>query len=70
MGNFKKIICIDEQYREGNLSSIVFESTSNINSLIDIKDISIDNNYIFENGGRDYLIEKYCLNKKKLLDLI
>tara|TARA_A100001037_G_scaffold299232_1_gene324391 strand:+ start:245 stop:1159 length:915 start_codon:yes stop_codon:yes gene_type:complete len=70
ISKFKKVICIDEQYREGNLSSIIYESLSKLNLNIQIKDISIDSSYLFENGGRDYLINKFCLNKEKLTNLL
>ena len=59
----KKIVCIDEQTSSGNLSSIVFEEFAKTSYNPQIKNVSLPDNYIFENGGRNYLLDKHGLSK-------
>jgi transketolase len=60
--NNKKILIVDEQCEAGNLSSSVFEAFCKFNIFPKIKIICLPEEYIFENGGRDYLLKKYKLD--------
>lgn len=64
--NNKKIIVVDEQCLAGNLSSSVFESFSNFKIFPKIKSIYLPEEYVFENGGRDYLLKKYKLDSRNI----
>jgi len=65
--NSKKILVVDEQSPGGNLGSCVFENLSENNIFPKIKTISLNDEYVFENGGRKYLLEKYGLSKNDIL---
>ena len=66
----KAILVVDEQTPSGNLGAQVFENMSTNNIFTKIKVCCIDNKYIFENGGRDYLLDKFGLSKKNILSSI
>ena len=58
------IITIDEQYADGGLASCIFEFCSKENIHAKIKSISLPNEYIYLNGGRNYLLKKYKFSYK------
>ena len=62
LGNCKKIVCVDEQMPAGNLASMVFELFAKTSFNPVIKNISLPEKYIFENGGREYLLDKFGLS--------
>jgi transketolase len=64
--NNKKIIVVDEQCLAGNLSSSVFEAFSSFKIFPKIKSTYLPEEYIFENGGRDYLLKKFKLDSKNI----
>lgn len=64
----KGIITIDEQYIDGGLGSCIFEFCSNENIYKKIKSIGLPNEYIYLNGGRDYLLKKYKFSYKGILE--
>ena len=68
--NVRKILVVDEQSPGGNLGSCVFENLSENKIFPKIIIKSIDNIYVFENGGRRYLLDKYGLSKKNILNSI
>jgi len=61
------IIVVDEQSPSGNLSSCIFEGFSNQNYFPKIISKSLPEKYVFENGGRDYLLD---LNGLSINDII
>ena len=61
------IITIDEQSPGGNLASCVFEGFSSQNFFPRIISKSLPENYIFENGGRKYLLDKNGLSNKDIV---
>ena len=63
----KGIIVIDEQSPNGNLSSCVFEGFSDQGFFPKIISKCLPENYIFENGGRNYLLTKYGLSNKDII---
>jgi transketolase len=66
----KKILVVDEQTPGGNLGSCVFENFSNYNYHHKIKVKSLKDIYYFENGGRDYLLDKNGLSKEDIINEI
>lgn len=62
----QKILVVDEQTTSGNLGSCVFENLSEKNIFPKIKTLSINDQYIFENGGRQFLLNKYGLSEDNI----
>ena len=54
----KGIVVVDEQTPSGNLSACVFEGFSSQNYFPKIISKSLPEKYVFENGGRNYLLKK------------
>ena len=63
----KGIVVVDEQSPSGNLSSCIFEGFSEQNYFPKIISKSLPENYIFENGGREYLLNKFGLSKEDII---
>jgi transketolase len=64
----KNIVVADEQTAFGSLGSAIFEflSSNNIHKKIAI--VSLPDEFIFENGGREYLLDNYGLSKNDIID--
>ena len=58
----KGIVVVDEQTPSGNLSACVFEGFSSQNYFPKIISKSLPEKYVFENGGRNYLLKKFGLS--------
>ena len=63
----KKILVVDEQTPNGNLTSAIQEKLSE-NKIFNYIQIKSTGSYIFQNGGRDYLLKSYNLDDKSILD--
>ena len=63
----KGIVVVDEQSPSGNLSSCVFEGFSKQNYFPKIISKSLPEKYIFENGGRDFLLNKFGLSNDDII---
>ena len=63
----KGIVVVDEQNPLGNLSSCVFEGFSHQNFFPKIISKSLPEKYIFENGGREYLLNKFGLSNDDII---
>ena len=63
----KGIVAVDEQSPSGNLASCIFEGFSNQNYYPKIVSKSLPEKYVFENGGRDYLLNKFGLSNDDIL---
>jgi len=63
----KGFIVVDEQSPSGNLSSCVFEGFGQQNYFPKIISKSLPEKYVFENGGREYLLD---LNGLSINDII
>ena len=61
------IVVVDEQTPSGNLASCVFEGFSNQNYFPKIVSKCLPEKYIFENGGRDYLLNRCGLSKDDII---
>tara|TARA_Y100000590_G_C15668944_1_gene995555 strand:- start:839 stop:1756 length:918 start_codon:yes stop_codon:yes gene_type:complete len=62
----KGIVVVDEQSPSGNLSSCIFEGFSKQNLFPKIISKSLPEKYIFENGGREYLLDSFGLSIKDI----
>ena len=69
LNSTKKIIVVDEQTQYGNLSSAVQSELSKYDLYPIIKNISLPDEYVFQNGGRDNLLAKYNLDEKSILSI-
>ena len=56
------VVVVDEQSPSGNLASCVFEGFSKQNYFPKIISKSLPEMYVFENGGREYLLDKFGLS--------
>ena len=65
--NIKKILVVDEQTCSGNLTGAVQEFLAKNNIFNFIKNISLTERYIFENGGRDHLLKLNGLDEDSIL---
>ena len=65
--NNKGIIVIDEQNVNGGLASCVFEACSNLDITKTIRTVCLPDKYIYENGGREYLLNKYGISYKGII---
>ena len=63
----KGIVVVDEQTPSGNLSSCIFEGFSDQNYFPKIISKSLPERYVFENGGRDYLLNKLGLSTDDII---
>ena len=63
----KGIVVVDEQNPSGNLSSCIFEGFSHQNLFPKIISKSLPEKYIFENGGREYLLNKFGLSNEDII---
>jgi len=65
----KGIIVIDEQTPSGSLGAAVMEACAENDVLKKIRTITLPEGYVFENGGRDYLLNKLGLNEKNIIKI-
>ena len=63
----KGIVVVDEQSPSGNLSSCVFEGFSEQSYFPKIISKSLPESYVFENGGREYLLNKFGLSNDDII---
>ena len=68
LSNCKKIVCVDEQMPAGNLSSIISEKFMDTDLNPKIFNVSLKEEYLFENGGREYLLNKYGLSNEDIIN--
>ena len=63
----KGIVVVDEQNPSGNLSACIFEGFSLQNYFPKIISKSLPEKYVFENGGREYLLNKFGLSSEDII---
>jgi len=63
----KGIVVVDEQSPSGNLSSCIFEGFSIQNYFPKIVSKSLPEKYVFENGGRSYLLKRFGLSNEDII---
>ena len=64
----KGVVVVDEQTPSGNLASAVFEGFSKNGYYPKIVSRCLPERYIFENGGREYLLNQNGLSEKSIAD--
>tara|TARA_A100001011_G_scaffold398919_1_gene505191 strand:- start:7482 stop:8399 length:918 start_codon:yes stop_codon:yes gene_type:complete len=62
-----KFLVVDEQTPSGSLASSIFEGFSNYNFFPKIISKSLPEKYIFENGGREHLLNKSGLSNQDII---
>ena len=69
LARYKKVTIIDEQVEKLGTKSILFNQIDH-KLLGKIKSFSLPNKFIFENGGRDYLLKKNGINIQEIIKSI
>tara|TARA_B100001287_G_scaffold269234_1_gene266466 strand:+ start:7127 stop:8068 length:942 start_codon:yes stop_codon:yes gene_type:complete len=67
ISQYTEIITLEEQCLDGGFGSAILEFCNENSVIINIKRHGLDNRFYFENGGRDYLFNRYGLNVNKIL---
>jgi transketolase len=62
LSTYTHLLTVEEQTLSGNFSSALCEFISDNNINISIKRMGLPNYYIFDNGDRDYLLDKHGLS--------
>ena len=63
----KGVIVVDEQTPCGSLGAAVMEDMASNSILKPIHVITLPEQYLFENGGREYLLKKHGLSKENII---
>ena len=66
--NTKKILVVDEQTQYGNLTSAVQSELSKNDIFPKVKNLSLPDEYIYKNGGRDFLLKLHKLDADSILN--
>lgn len=61
------IVAVDEQTPSGALGSAVFEALSSAALFPKLFQVTLPETYVFENGGREYLLRKFGLGEENVL---
>ncbi|MEE2960702.1 MAG: transketolase C-terminal domain-containing protein [Myxococcota bacterium] len=64
------IVTVEEQWLSGGMGSAVLEVMADVGLSKPVKRLGLPENFLFENGGRDYLHEKYGPNTKQILSAV
>jgi len=67
---YPKIITVEEQCQSGGFGSSILESVSDLGMSNQVKRLSLQERYYFENGGRDFLLDQFGLSLKDLNETI
>lgn len=70
LNNYKKIISYEEHCKDGGFGSAISEIITDNNIQAQLKRLHLDEIYYFENGGREYLLDKYGLSIDNLISQI
>ena len=62
LAQVKGVVAVDEQTPCGSLASAVFEATSSSGNFVRIVPLTLPEMHVFENGGREYLLNKLGLS--------
>ena len=66
LGSYKHIVTIEEQCLSGGFGSAVLEFVCDNKLDIKVTRLGLDEMYFFENGGRDYLLNKHGLSEEDI----
>ncbi len=61
------VIVVDEQTPCGSLGSAILEAMAKSDIIKKVKNLTLPEEYLFENGGRQYLLNKHGLSKENIL---
>ena len=64
----KGIVVVDEQSPSVNLAACIFEGFSKENYFPKIISKSLPEKYVFDNGGREYLLNKFGLSSADIAE--
>lgn len=64
------VVVIDEQMPHGSLVSAVLEACAEEDIIKKIKGVTLPEEHLFENGGREYLLKKHGLSKENIIKVI
>lgn len=64
----KKVIVVDEQTQYGNLTTAIQSELSKNNIFPKVKNLSLPDEYIYKNGGRDFLLKLHKLDEDSILN--
>ena len=67
---YKTVITLEEQCLDGGFGSLILEAVSDSNLLLKIKRLGLPDRYFFENGGREYLLDKFGLSIENIIKTI
>tara|TARA_B100000686_G_C16524815_1_gene829135 strand:- start:15 stop:938 length:924 start_codon:yes stop_codon:yes gene_type:complete len=67
---FDNIITIEEQCLDGGFGSSILEYLSDHGVKKNVKRLGLPNRYYFENGGREYLLDKYGLSINNIMKIV
>ena len=67
---FSKIVLVDEQVERSSISLTISHFILKNNIKTKLICLNLDELYVFENGGRDYLLSKNGLSEKRILSAI
>lgn len=67
ISQYSEIITLEEQCLDGGFGSAILEFCNENSINVSIKRHGLDRRYYFENGGRNYLFNKFGLNINKIL---
>lgn len=70
LNQFKTIITYEEHCKDGGFGSAVGEVLLDNSISTSLKRMYLDEMYFFENGGREYLLDKYGLSIDKLISYL
>jgi transketolase len=62
LAGVRGVVAVDEQTPSGSVASAVFEATSSAGHFVKIVPLNLPEMYVFENGGREYLLNKLGLS--------
>jgi len=70
LSSFAKVVFIDEQIKSSSLGSFVIPQLNSFSPETKIQNIALDEKFMFENVGRDRLVELAGVDKQKILSSI
>jgi len=70
LAKYKQVITLEEQLASGGFGSTIQEIASDKNINIKLKKFHLEDRFYFENGGRDYLLDKFGLSSRKIISFI
>ena len=64
---YNQIITVEEQCLSGGFGSAILEAISDLDMVNSVKRLGLEARYYFENGGREFLLNKFGLSNEEIL---